>query len=133
MKISNRLTPETNFLRGRGFVLENGFNDSAAAAISNSTFNSAFDDSYNEYNTKKGVFLNDSNTFIEKITGNSKYLFTLKCEGKFYSVSEVVDQGIVYVSDSYDKSYKIVIAVDVDDHDVNYVLLSHYDKYISKL
>lgn len=131
--ISSRLTPETNFLRGRGFVLENGFNDSAAAAITESVFNSAFDDGYNDYNTKKGVFLNDSNTFIEKISGSYKYLFTLKCEGKFYSVSEVVNEGVIYVSDRYDKTFKIVIAVDVEDHNVNYVLLSHYDKYIAKL
>ena len=111
-------------MRGNGFVLENGFNESASNALSESTFNRAFDNSYNDY-IINGSYLMDSSAFIEKMSGFGSYLFTLKCEGKYYSVVEYAKEGVIYVSDSYDETFKTVIAVDVNDHDVNYVLLSH--------
>lgn len=130
--ISSRLKSDTHFMRGNGFVLENGFNESASNALCESTFNRAFDNSYNDY-IINGSYLMDSSAFIEKMSGFGSYLFTLKCDGKYYSVVEYAKDGIIYVSDSYDESFKTVIAVDVNDHDVNYVLLSHYDTYIQKI
>lgn len=127
--ISERLQKTTKFLRGDGFVLEHNFNESASNAVKNNTFLS---DRYKSY-ASSNTFLNDSNAFIEKITGNGRYIFTLKNENKEYGVIEYPDKGVIYVSDRPDLSFKIKIAVDVNDHDINYLLLSHYDDYINKL
>ena len=43
MGISSRLNDQTKFLKGKGFVLEVGFNESASQANMESAFNQAFD------------------------------------------------------------------------------------------
>ena len=45
LKITERITEHTKYLRGDGWVLEQGFNDSASAAQKASGFNKAFSDS----------------------------------------------------------------------------------------
>lgn len=131
--ISERLQENTKILKGNGFVLERNYNESAANAISDSAFVNAFSDSdYSNYATGN-KYLNDSNTFIENIKGKGKYVFTLKSYGKEYGVIEYADLGIIYVTTKADLTFPYKIAIDVTDHDVNYVLLSKYDEYISKL
>lgn len=131
--ISERLQKNTKFLRGNGFVLERNFNETASSAMKKSSFSSAFKNSnYLDYSASN-KFLNDSDSFIEKINGRGRYCFTLKSENKSYGVIEYPDIGVIYVSDKPDLSFSIKIAVDVNDHDINYLLLSHYDDYISKL
>lgn len=132
--IADRLTPQVKFLRGNGYVLEQGYNESASKALQSSGFNKAFSSNsdYLAY-ASEGKYLNDSDTFIQKMNGNGNYLFTLRYDGKEYGVREYVRDGIIYVSDSVDSTYKVKIAVDLDSHDVNYVLLSRYDDYISRL
>lgn len=131
--ISERLNKNTKFLRGTGFVLERNFNQDASNAIKKSAFSRAFKNSdYTEY-ASSNTFLNDSPTFIEKMNGNGHYCFTLKSEGREYGVIEYTEKGIIYVNDKPDKSNKNKIAVDINDHDINYILLNRYDEYISKL
>lgn len=131
--ISERLRENTRFLRGKGFVLERNFNPEASKALKQSTFNSAFSKaSYLDY-AASNSYLKDSATFIEKVEGKGRYLFTLKSSGREFGVIEYPDQGIIYVTDRADSTFKTKIAVDLEDHDVNYVLLSHYDSYISRL
>ena len=132
--ISDRLNKNTHFLKGNGFVLEQGFNESASNALKSSAFNQAFSNNsdYLAYSSDAS-YLNDSETFIKKMEGNGTYLFTLKFEGKEYAVREYSKEGIVYVSDNVDSSFKYKIAVDLESHDINYVLLTRYDEYISKL
>lgn len=131
--ISERLNKNTKFLRGTGFVLERNFNPDSSNAIKKSAFSRAFkNSSYTDYASSNN-FLNDSPTFIEKIKGNGRYCFTLKSERREYGVIEYPELGIIYVNDTPDKSNKNKIAVDVNDHDINYILLNRYDDYISKL
>jgi hypothetical protein len=132
--IADRLTPQVKFLRGNGYVLEQGYNESASKALQSSGFNKAFstNSDYLSY-ASEGKYLNDSDTFIQKMNGNGNYLFTLRYEGKEYGVREYVRDGVIYVSDSVDSTFKVKIAVDLDSHDVNYVLLSRYDDYINRL
>lgn len=132
--IADRLTPQVKFLRGNGYVLEQGYNESASKALQSSGFNKAFsaNSDYLAY-ASEGKYLNDSDTFIQKMNGNGNYLFTLRYEGKEYGVREYVRDGVIYVSDSVDSTFKVKIAVDLDSHDVNYVLLSRYDDYINRL
>lgn len=132
MGISSRLRPSTHFLRGRGYVLEQGKNKHAADALSASSFMSAFENnSYAEY-AANGNYLNDHDAFIASMPENGNYLVTLKYNDHFYSVKEYSESGILYVTDSYDKTYPFRIAIDLEDHAVNYVLLSKNDGMITK-
>lgn len=131
--ISNRLTEQTVFLRGDGFVLEQGFNKSASDAQKQSAFNRAFSaDKYVAYSSE-GIYLNDNSAFIEKPEGRSLYVCTLKYKGSLYSIREYRDAGIVYCDTSADSSFPVRIAVTTDDHSVNYVMLKQYSPLIEQL
>lgn len=131
--ISSRLNKNTKFLRGDGWVLEQGFNESASTAQSQSAFNRAFSSSnYMAYNTQ-AVYLNDNQAFIEKVSGNGKYTLTLRFRGQDYGVVEYSEQGIIYITDKADSSFGFKLAITTDDFQVNYVLLQQYKNYLAIL
>ena len=131
--ISARLKDDTKFLRGDGFVLEQGFNESASKAQKESAFNRAFSDSsYMKYASEK-VYLNDNSSFIEKPNGYGKYMATIKYNGKEYAVREYAELGIIYCDDKPDKTFKFKLTVTTDDHAINYVMLKKNDLFISML
>ena len=131
--IANRLDDKTRFLRGNGFVLEQGYNADAEAAAQESGFNAAFGaNKYIAY-ADQGVYLSDSRTFIETMTGRSKYLVTLKYNGSEYGIRSFDDVGIIYIDDRPDRSFPSRITVTTDDHDVNYVMLRNNDFFIQQL
>lgn len=133
MGISSRLRDDTKILRGKGFVLEQGFNESASKAQRESGFNKAFvDDDYIDYATQ-AVYLNDSKAFIEKPTGSSRYLCTLRYEGKEYAIREYVDSGIVYCDDRPDSTFTNRISVTTEDHQINYVMLKRNDFFLAQM
>lgn len=132
--ITDRLRSDTKYLKGNGWVLEQGFNEDAAKAQNQSVFNQAYgsDDKYSLY-AAQGTYLNDSKTFIEKIEGQrSNYLATLKYEGKYYAIREYPDLGIYYCDDHADLSRPIKITLTTDDHDVNYVMIRKNDMFITR-
>lgn len=131
--IADRLQSNTKFLRGDGFVMENGFVESAASAQKQSGFNRAF--AINKYVTyaAESVYLNDSSAFIEKPSGNSKYLATISYDGKDYALREYYDDGIIYCDDHDDSTYKYKIAVTTADHKTNYVMLKNNDIFIQNM
>ena len=121
--ISDKLREDTRFLRGDGFVMEQGYVDSAAQAQKESGFNRAFSgNSYVQYSSE-AIYLNDIKTFIEKPKGRNRYYCTLKYDGINYAVREFVDEGIVYCDNSVDMDYPCRICVSSHDHDVNYIML----------
>lgn len=121
--ISNRLKKDTKFLRGDGFVLEQGFNVSASEAQKESGFNKAFSsDTYTNYATE-GIYLNDNESFIEKPSGKSNYVCTLKYKDTEYSIREYSENGYLYCDTSVDATFPTKIAVTTADHNVNYVML----------
>ena len=131
--ISNRLTKETKFLRGNGFVLEQGYVDSAASAAKSSPFNKAFArNAYTAYSAES-VYLNDNLAFIEKPTGASRYIATIRYNNVDYGIREFANKGIVYCDDKADGSYKYKLAVTTDDHDINYVMLKQNQMFIANL
>lgn len=133
MSISNRLLPSTHFLRGDGWVLEQNNNENASKALQESSFIRAFSkDSYATYATS-GKYLNDYDAFIEKMPEYGKYVVTIRYKEKEYSIKEYADKGIMYVSDSVDKSFPFRLAIDLNDHEINYVLLSRNDMLIQQL
>lgn len=133
MGISTRLSKQTKFMRGKGFVIEQGFNESASKAQQHSGFNQAFeDDTYSAY-ASQGVYLNDSKTFIEKVEGNSKYLATLKYMNKYYAVRSYPELGIIYCDNRPDMTNPNRLAVTTEDHQINYVMLQSNGMFISQL
>lgn len=131
--ISDRLRSDTKFLRGDGFVLEQGYVKSAADAQKLSGFNRAFArENYVAY-AAEGIYLNDSTAFIEKPTGYSSYLCTLKYQGREYGIRDFPETGIVYCDDRPDTSFKGKISVTTEDHDINYVMLKRNELFLSNL
>ena len=131
--ISERLTDSTKFLRGDGFVLEQGYVESASEAQKESGFNRAFSkNSYVAY-ASECVYLNDNKAFIEKPKGNGRYLATLRYKGTDYGIREYADSGIVYCDDRCDSTFKERLTVTTDDHEINYVMLKRNDFFLSNL
>lgn len=131
--ISERLRDDTKFLRGDGYVLEQGFVKSASQAQRESGFNKAFArNSYVAYSSQC-VYLNDNKAFIEKPTGIGKYLCTLRYNGTDYGVREFAEAGCIYVDDKSDASFRFKITVTTNDHEINYVMLKRNDMFLSTL
>lgn len=131
--ISNRLRDNTKFLRGHGFILEQGFIDSASVAQKESGFNKAFaKNSYVAYSSEC-VYLNDNKAFIEKPNGIGRYLCTIKYNGTDFGVREFADSGFIYIDDRPDTSYKYKITVTTSDHEINYVMLKRNDMFLTNL
>lgn len=131
--ISNRLRDDTKFLRGHGYILEQGFIDSASVAQKESGFNKAFaKNSYVAYSSEC-VYLNDNKAFIEKPNGIGRYLCTIKYNRTDFGVREFADSGFIYVDDRPDSSYKYKITVTTEDHEINYVMLKRNDMFLTNL
>lgn len=131
--ISDRLMKDTHFLRGEGYVLEQGFNESASKAQKESAFNRAFNkNKYTAY-ASENIYLNDNLAFIERPKGMSKYICTLRFENVDYAIRQYDDLGIIYCDNKADSSCKLKLAVTVNDHAINYVMLKSNDLLIYNL
>lgn len=135
MGISDRLTSHVRFLRGNGYVLEQGRNDNATQAQKMSAFNLAFEGSQDQYGayTTEGVYLNDNLAFIDKPSGSGRYICTLRYQGADYALKEYAEQGIIYCDDRADSYFPTRISVTTEDHRVNYVMLRNNDLFISRM
>lgn len=111
--IASRLTRNTRFIRGKGVVLEQNFNKTAAKKQSESAFLSAFGD--DEYYTEKGYYLQDSNTLIEKCNDECTYSCTFRYNGKNYAIKRSSISGIYYVNKKVNLTCPMRIAVTRDD------------------
>lgn len=133
MGISGRLKNDTKFLRGDGFVLEQGYIESASIDQKNSGFNRAFSkNSYTAYSSEC-VYLNDNKAFVEKPAGKSKYLCTLRYKGSDFALREYTESGLIYCDDKADSSFLTRISVTTDDHNINYVMLKRNDFFLLNL
>ena len=133
MEISSRLKDDTKFLRGDGFVLEQGYIESASIEQKKSGFNRAFSkNSYTAYSSEC-VYLNDNKAFVEKPAGKSKYLCTLRYKGSDFALREYTESGLIYCDDKADSSFLTRISVTTDDHNINYVMLKRNDFFLYNL
>lgn len=133
MGICNRLNNETKFLRGDGYVLEQGFIESASDSQKESGFNRAFKENNYVAYSSENVYLNDNYSFIEKPTGKSRYICTLKYKGNDFGVREFAESGFIYCDDKPDSTFPMKITVTTDDHSINYVMLKRNDFFLSNL
>lgn len=131
--VAGRLKADTKFLRGNGWVLEQGYNETAARLQAESGFMQAFSDNNYVAYSAQGVYLNDNETFIEKPSGRFRYLATISYCGRDYSVKEFVDAGIVYCDTSVDYQFPFRISATLEDHSINHVILKNNDSFISLL
>ena len=133
LNISARLRDDTKFLRGDGFVLEQGFIESASEEQKSSGFNKAF--SANKYvaYSSECVYLNDNKSFIDKPNGNSKYICTLRYKSQEYGIKEFTENGYIYCDDKPDRTFPMRISVTTTDHSVNYVMLKRNDFFLNNL
>lgn len=113
MDIAYRIQKNTKFLRGYGWVLEQGFNESAQKAQQESSFNKAFRNSRNMKYMCEGIYLNDNDTFISKANGDNDYIMSLVFNGKYYCLRRYDD--FLYCSDNVDKSFKMCYAISEND------------------
>lgn len=131
--ISNRIKEDTKYLKGTGFVLEQGFNENASTANEQSAFNRAF--AKNEYvaYANQNVYLNDSKAFIERPSGKGRYLATIKYKNRTYAIREYAEDGIIYCDDKADVTFPNRLTVTTEDHEVNYVMLKKNDLFLSTM
>lgn len=133
MDISSRLTDSVKFLRGHGFVLEQGYNEDAANAQKEGGFEAAFAGSSYALYAAEGAYLNDSTAFIEKPSGKGRYLTTIRYNGSDYGIRAFDHDGLIYCDNRPDGNYPTRIAVTTDDHNINYVMLRNNDLFISNM
>lgn len=133
MGISERLNAKTRFLKGHGYVVEQGYVESAAMAQKESGVARAFAGNKYVAYSAENVYLNDAVAFIEKPSGVSRYLATLRYNNRDYGIKEFPELGIIYCDDRPDASFKNKIAVQTDDHQPNYVMLHKNDIFLSSL
>lgn len=131
--ICNRLREDTKFLRGDGYVLEQGYIDSASRAQQTSGFNRAFaNNDYVAY-ASENVYLNDNTAFIDVPKSVGRYIATLRYNGVDYGIREYAEEGLIYVNDKPDTTFRFKITVTTEDHQVNYVMLKRNDIFIINL
>ena len=131
--ISERLKEDTKFLNGDGYVLEQGFVESASVAQKQSGFNRAFArNSYVAYSAEC-IYLNDNKAFIEKPEGVGRYLGTIRYNGCEYGLREFAEAGCIYCDNHPDTTYRYKISVTTEDHQVNYVMLKRNDIFIENM
>ena len=133
MGISERLQKDTKFLKGHGFVLENGFIESASNAQKTSGFNKAFSNNKYVAYSSEGIYLNDNLAFIEHPSGKSDYLATVRYNSADYSIRSYPEEGIIYCDDHDDETFKFRIAITTEDHRVNYVMLKRNDLFVQNM
>lgn len=133
MGISHRLRSDTKFLRGDGFVLEQNYNESASKQQKESAFNRAFSNNKYVGYASENRYLNDSQSFIDKVKGKSKYICTIRFEGSDYAIRTFEEQGIVYCDNSVDTTFPLRISVTTEDHNINYVMVKQNEWLITTL
>lgn len=131
--ISGRLNINSNYLRGRGWVLEQAFYEDVAAAQKESGIMRAFSGTdYTRYATEK-VYLNDNDVFIERPEGKSRYLATIVIDGKPFALREYSDAGIIYCDTSIDTSFPTRLTFSAEDMQVNHIMLSKNDFFLKNM
>lgn len=124
---------EDFYIKGDGWVSEFSYNESAKEEMEKNPAIKAFT-SRNAILGLTADFMIKSSGFIEKkISGKMNYLWTLKYKGTFMGVRRIKSSGIVYITSSYDPSFKHVIAISDSDHDDATIKLRKNTFYIQTL
>lgn len=124
MRITDRLDYKTRFLRGDGWVMEQGYVESAAKAQEESAFMRAFQgEQYTLYGTQ-GVYLHDDRAFVNKMRGRSRYMCSILHKKEKYCVRSFDESGIYYVAEGWDDTYPLKITSAMEEHQEGLTMLS---------
>lgn len=122
------------YIKGEGYVAEFAFNKSAAKQAANNGALKAFSNGSDIMSlSNTAEFMIKSNAFIESPKGKLKYLFTLKYKSKMFGVRYSEKTGKVYVTQSYDPSFKLICALTASDHDELTIQLRTNTFYMARL
>ena len=133
MGICDRLQKNTKYLKGDGFVLEQGFYQEVADLQQASAFNRAFkDEKYIAY-ASQNVYLNDSECLIDRMVGRNTYIVTIKFNGKLFSIKYYYDDGLYYVDSSADETFRDKIVINAHEQDSGFKFTGSGSVYINLL
>lgn len=125
--ISDRLQKNTHFLRGRGWVLEQGFNTAAANAQKASGIYKAFEKTKIAAYGNQGVYLSDSDSFINPIKNErARYIATFVVDGASFGVRSYEKSGMLYIDTSVDTTAPLRICAELADFSPNFVMINQY-------
>lgn len=114
--IVDNLKPETNFMRGRGFIVEQGYNESSAKAHEDSAFHRAMGSSDYKKMTLEKTYLNTSYEFINNVLIDcGLYICSISYHNVTYSVRYNEEMNIFYVSTTPDPSFRLIHAATEED------------------
>lgn len=118
--ICERLDDKTIFLRGDGWVMEQGYNSDACNALSQSAFNRAFKNNAQFAYGTQGLYLSNDRSMMGKPSGSAACIASIEYNKKRYGLW--VDGTMIYIrSISTDNVPKI--AATENDHSTDTVLL----------
>jgi hypothetical protein len=130
--INRRFKDNTKFIRGHGWIAEFTHNESASQAIKENALFRAFDSDYMRTSAdNKKLFKEDE--FIEKCSGKTKYLFTIKHDGKLWGVREELSTGKTFINENFDSTNKNIIVFTSGEHGSNTVMLNRHSFTVKKL
>jgi len=130
--VNRRFKSNTKFIRGRGWICEFNYNESASSAIKENALFRAFDSDYMRTSAdNKKLFKEDE--FIEKCVGKTKYLFTIKHDGQLWGVREEMATGKVFITDKHESSCKTILVFTSGQHATNTVMVNRYSFSMIKI
>lgn len=120
MGISRRLDLKTNYMRGDGWVLAQGFNESAAIQREKSGFHRAFAGTeYTALSEKKQYLYSDISNIRNDIQNCGFYFGTIHYKSKDYGIRYIEELNCLYISEKAEPSWKLKFAAresDIDEY-----------------
>lgn len=114
--ISQRLDIKTNYMRGDGWVLAQGFNAVAARKIATTGFHRAFaGHDYTAVSEKKEYLFDETNNIRKDIPNAGYYIGTIVAKKRKYGVRIVEEYNCIYVSQKSEPSWKNCTAATEED------------------
>lgn len=114
--ITQRIDPTCNYMRGNGWVLEQGFNAAASEAHEQSAFHRAFsNESYTATSRAKEYLIKDSQFIDKSIPNRGWYVATIAFKNQRYGIRYIDEYNIYYISTKPDPSKTIAFAATEND------------------
>ena len=133
--VVDNLTISTNYLRGSGFVIEQGFNEASAQAHKESAFHQALSGEDYTAASQEKTYLNTSYQFIDNsIVDTGMYLCSIRYKNNVYSVRYNERAGFYYCSNTPDPGFKLLQAATEKDitEEAIYDPLSRFRKILKE-
>lgn len=110
---------EDFYIKGEGWVSEFSFNESAKAEMEVNPALKALASRNSMLGLTADFMIKSGGFIVKKMSGKMQYLWTLKYKGEKMGVRKYVKDGkaIIYVTSSYDPSFKDIVSLSDSDHE----------------